>query len=116
MTITLFVLASRDTNIIVRKQIIQSLTNILETYPDNPKAQECWLKCVFPLVQDPENTVQAKVLGVVEEKFLQNMLSDRNEEREALFLLLEKLAHGEYLPYQRYLRKAFKCWQNEKKL
>ncbi|KAF8767087.1 condensin-2 complex subunit D3-like [Argiope bruennichi] len=112
----LFVSASRDINIVVRKQIIQSLTSILETYSDHPKAQECWLKSIFPLVQDPENTVQAKVLSVIEEKFLLNILSDKNEDKEALFLLLEKLARGEYLSYQRYLQKAFKCWKDEKKL
>ncbi|GFU09250.1 condensin-2 complex subunit D3 [Nephila pilipes] len=112
----LFLVAAKDQNIVMRKQTIQSLATILETYLDNIKAQESWLKCIMPLVQDPENTVQAKVLSVLEEKFLQDILSDKNHERDATFLLLAKLSYGEFLSHQRYLQKAFCCWRTEKKL
>ncbi|GFX45903.1 condensin-2 complex subunit D3 [Trichonephila clavipes] len=112
----LFLSAAKDPNIAMRKQTVQSLTGILNIYPNDIKAQESWLKCIMPLIQDPENSVQTKVLDVIEGKFLQTILSDKKHERDGVFQLLEKLTRGKFLSHQRYLQKAFCFWQKEKKL
>ncbi|GIY94750.1 condensin-2 complex subunit D3 [Caerostris extrusa] len=109
-------LTYHDTNILMRKQMIQSLTLILETYPFHSKAQEYWIKGVFPLVYDTENTVQVKAFNVIEEKLLWDILSPSKDVRDAAFSLLEKLYKGELLSHQRYLQKAFNHWHAEQKL
>ncbi|GIY98922.1 condensin-2 complex subunit D3 [Caerostris extrusa] len=109
-------LAYSDPNIVVRKQTIQSLTSVLETYPCHPKALKYWIKGIFPLVYDSENTVQVKALNVIEEKLLWNVLSASKNVRDAAFSLLEKLYTGKLLSHQRYLQKAFNHWHIEQKL
>ncbi|GIY68740.1 condensin-2 complex subunit D3 [Caerostris darwini] len=108
-------LAYQEPNIIVREQKIQSLTYVLETYPCHSKVQEYWIKGIFPIVYDSENTVQVKALNVIEEKLLWNILSASRNVRDNAFSLLEKL-YRELLSHQRYLQKAFNHWHIEQKL
>ncbi|GIY52618.1 condensin-2 complex subunit D3 [Caerostris extrusa] len=108
-------LAYQEPNIIVREQKIQSLTSILETYPCHSKVQEYWIKGIFPIVYDSENTVQVEALNVIEEKLLWNILSASRNVRDTAFSLLEKL-YRELSSHQCYLQKAFNHWHIEQKL
>ncbi|KFM81913.1 Condensin-2 complex subunit D3, partial [Stegodyphus mimosarum] len=114
--IKLFLNAAMDSNVVVRKQMIQSLTAVLGNYYDNSLVQVYWIKCIFPLVNDPETGVQGKALGVMEEQFLQNIFSNDHTERDRAFSLLNHLSNGQLLSYKRYLQKAFNSWKSENKL
>lgn len=105
----------KDDNIIVRKQMIESLTGILVTYRSNAAAQECWLKCVLPLVQDPETSVYTKAVSVLEEQFLRKIYSSDETERDCSFALLKRIC-TDFLSHQRYLQKAFHLWKADHKL
>ncbi|GIX77987.1 condensin-2 complex subunit D3 [Caerostris extrusa] len=112
----LFACVFQDANIEVREQMIQSLTSVLKTYPIHSKTQEYWIKGIFPLVCDPENTIQVNALNAIEEKFLRDIFSEIIHVRDAAFSLLDKLYCGGFLFYQIHLQKAFLQWQVEKKL
>ncbi|XP_035223636.1 uncharacterized protein LOC118196316, partial [Stegodyphus dumicola] len=113
---TLFLNAAMDSNVVVRKQMIQSLTAVLGNYYDNSLVQMYWIKCIFPLVKDPETGVQVKALMAMEEQFLQNIFSNDHTERNIAFSLLNHLSNGQLLSYKRYLQKAFNSWKSENRL
>ncbi|XP_042897875.1 condensin-2 complex subunit D3 [Parasteatoda tepidariorum] len=112
----LFVTASKDAILTSRKQVIQSVTTILDAYPNNHIAQDYWLQCITPLVHDPETTVQAKALAAMEDRFLHHVFSNKDDLKDCAFSLLEKLSIGQYLSHQRYLQKSFSLWKTDKKL
>ncbi|XP_054723986.1 condensin-2 complex subunit D3-like [Uloborus diversus] len=112
----LFTSALSDKNIVVRKQMIQSITAVLDSFPTSSLVQDCWLKSILPLVQDPENTVQVKAFSVIEDYFLCKIFSNTESEMQCALDLLKKLTGGIFLAYQNYVQKSFASWKAEKKL
>lgn len=55
----------RDPAVSVRKQMIQSLTDLLCLYPDYVFLQKIFVGSVLPQISDPEIKVQEKVLEVI---------------------------------------------------
>ena len=54
----------RDPALLIRKQMITSLSSLLEAYPENETVVTSWIKGIFPLILDPEIKVQEKVTEV----------------------------------------------------
>ena len=54
----------RDSSLMVRKQMVGSLTELLRTYPDNETVIRHWVEGVFPLILDVEHKAAEKVLEV----------------------------------------------------
>ena len=59
----------------IRKQGIECLTKLLAAHPKSPSIVNAWIHSVLPLVNDPEATVQEKVLNCFEDHILQSIAS-----------------------------------------
>ncbi|XP_076054806.1 condensin-2 complex subunit D3-L-like isoform X2 [Oratosquilla oratoria] len=57
----------RDPALLVRKQMITSLTFLMDTYPEHDDIATIWVTGVLPLVLDPEVKVQEKVVEVLDQ-------------------------------------------------
>jgi hypothetical protein len=55
----------RDPSVMVRKQIVVSLTEIVKAYPENVAVINRWVEGVFPLILDVEQKAAEKVLEVL---------------------------------------------------
>lgn len=95
---------------------MQTLAVILEACPENADIQAIWIKCILPLVHDPETSVQDKALSILEEQFLYKVYSSDQKDRQGAFTLLKMLASGDFLAHQRYLQKSFGLWKSKNKL
>lgn len=54
----------RDPSVMVRKQLVVSLTALVRTYPDRDNVIKNWVEGVFPLILDVEQKAAEKVLEV----------------------------------------------------
>ncbi|XP_015354553.1 condensin-2 complex subunit D3 isoform X2 [Marmota marmota marmota] len=63
----------RDPAVSVRKQALQSLTELLMAQPRCVLIQKAWLMGVIPVVMDCESTVQEKALECLDQLLLQNI-------------------------------------------
>ena len=59
--VDLFSMACSDSSVSVRKQAVDSITQLLLSRPVDAFLQDAWVTNVLPLVVDPEATVQQKV-------------------------------------------------------
>uniref|UniRef100_A0A6J0TKZ6 Condensin-2 complex subunit D3 n=1 Tax=Pogona vitticeps TaxID=103695 RepID=A0A6J0TKZ6_9SAUR len=107
----------RDPAVSVRKQALQSLSDLLTSQPDDVLIQKAWLKGVVPVIMDCESTVQEKALDCVDRLLLQpiqpsNRFSSRDESQVLAWDLLTLLA-TESLELSRYFNKAFHLWSKQ---
>lgn len=103
----------RDSALSVRKQAMQSLTALLNTFPNSETVQRSWLSGLLPVVTDGEPTVQSKCLQLLEETMLQNVLPYQEEGNGRQFLtwkLLKIIAVPENVGFRRYFQKACHHW------
>ncbi|XP_019489866.1 PREDICTED: condensin-2 complex subunit D3 [Hipposideros armiger] len=63
----------RDPAVSVRKQALQSLTELLMAQPRCVQIQKAWLMGIIPVVMDGESTVQEKALECLDQLLLQNI-------------------------------------------
>lgn len=54
----------RDPAIVVRKQQIDNLTNLLIHYPQHKKLMDAWIKGILPQIVDTEEKVGERALDV----------------------------------------------------
>ncbi|XP_054032142.1 condensin-2 complex subunit D3 [Dryobates pubescens] len=109
----------RDPAVSVRKQALQSLTELLLAQHYNVAMQKAWLNGVVPVVMDPETSVQEKALDCLDQLLLQHIKSYnrfRSEDKEQTLAwdLLTLLASEEQ-ELNRFLNKAFLLWSAQKK-
>ncbi|NXF98498.1 CNDD3 protein, partial [Eubucco bourcierii] len=109
----------RDPAVSVRKQALQSLTELLLVQHYNVLVQKAWLKGVVPVVMDPETSVQEKALDCLDQLLLQhikNYNKFRNEDKEqTLAWDLLTLLTSEEQELNRFFNKAFQLWSSQKK-
>uniref|UniRef100_A0A452HTL1 Condensin-2 complex subunit D3 n=1 Tax=Gopherus agassizii TaxID=38772 RepID=A0A452HTL1_9SAUR len=65
----------RDPAVSVRKQALQSITELLMTQHNNVMIQKAWLTGVVPVVMDSENSVQEKALDCLDQLLLHRYLN-----------------------------------------
>ncbi|XP_069470215.1 condensin-2 complex subunit D3 [Ambystoma mexicanum] len=109
----------RDPAVSVRKQALQSLTDLLMAQTENVKLQNAWLTGIVPVVIDTESTVQDKALDCLDQLMLQHVkhyskfrLDDSHQ--KLAWDLLSRL-NEESQELSRYLAKAFYIWSSKDK-
>ncbi|XP_050409981.2 condensin-2 complex subunit D3 isoform X2 [Patella vulgata] len=98
-----------DPSLSVRKQAIQSLTDILHNMPSNKDVQRAWLDGALPLIMDRENTLQEKCSELVEDVIFGNLTTypkSTDEGHRLLWGLLATLSENEQADLRRYLQLA----------
>ncbi|KFP92058.1 Condensin-2 complex subunit D3, partial [Apaloderma vittatum] len=109
----------RDPAVSVRKQALQSVTELLMSQHDNVLVQKAWLNGVVPAVMDTESSVQEKALDCLDQLLLQHIKyynKFRSEdEKQALAWDLLTLLTSESQELNRYLNKAFHMWSKQNK-
>uniref|UniRef100_A0A4W3H7X5 Non-SMC condensin II complex, subunit D3 n=1 Tax=Callorhinchus milii TaxID=7868 RepID=A0A4W3H7X5_CALMI len=109
----------RDPALSVRKQALQSITELLLVQPSNPLLQKAWLNGVIPVVIDSECSVQEKVLECLDRVIVQqikhyNMFSDQDKHQRLAWDVLALLTLENH-ELCRYLTKAFHLWSYQNK-
>ncbi|KAJ7305016.1 hypothetical protein JRQ81_010780 [Phrynocephalus forsythii] len=107
----------RDPAVSVRKQALQSITDLLVSQPDDILIQKAWLKGVVPVIMDCETSVQEKALDCMDCLLLQpikpsSRFSPCDESHVLAWDLLTVLAK-ESLELSRYFSKAFHLWSKQ---
>ncbi|XP_075579292.1 condensin-2 complex subunit D3 [Pelecanus crispus] len=109
----------RDPAVSVRKQALQSITELLVSQHNNVLVQKAWLNGVVPVVMDTESSVQEKALDCLDQLLLQHIKyynKFRSEDgKQALAWDLLTLLTSESQELNRYLNKAFHMWSRQKK-
>ncbi|XP_076214627.1 condensin-2 complex subunit D3 [Aptenodytes patagonicus] len=109
----------RDPAVSVRKQALQSITELLVSQHNNVLVQKAWLNGVVPVVMDTESSVQEKALDCLDQLLLQHIKyynKFRSEdEKQALAWDLLTLLTSESQELNRYLNKAFRMWSKQNK-
>ncbi|XP_072886251.1 condensin-2 complex subunit D3 isoform X2 [Hemitrygon akajei] len=109
----------RDPAPSVRKQTLQSVTDLLLAQPSNAMLQMAWINGVIPVVIDSENSVQEKALEYLNQVIIQQIknyrqFSDEDKYQRLAWDVLVLLAL-EYQELCRYLTKAFLLWSQQDK-
>ncbi|NXL43845.1 CNDD3 protein, partial [Podilymbus podiceps] len=109
----------RDPAVSVRKQALQSVTELLVSQPNNVLVQKAWLNGVVPVVMDAESSVQEKALDCLDQLLLQhikyyNKVRSEDEKQTLAWDLLTLLT-SESQELNRYLNKAFHMWSRQNK-
>ncbi|XP_032565461.1 condensin-2 complex subunit D3 isoform X2 [Chiroxiphia lanceolata] len=109
----------RDPAVSVRKQALQSITELLLSQPSNVLVQKAWLNGVVPVVMDAESSVQEKALECLDQLLLQPLKSyhkSRSDDgKQGLAWDLLTLLSSESQELNRYLNKAFHIWSKQNK-
>uniref|UniRef100_A0A8B9T8M9 Condensin-2 complex subunit D3 n=1 Tax=Anas platyrhynchos TaxID=8839 RepID=A0A8B9T8M9_ANAPL len=108
----------RDPAVSVRKQALQSITELLSQH-DNVLVQKAWLHGVVPVVMDTENSVQEKALDCLDQVLLQHIKHytkfQSEDQKQTLAWELLTLLTSESQELSRYMNKAFYIWSQQKK-
>ncbi|NXT01198.1 CNDD3 protein, partial [Jacana jacana] len=109
----------RDPAVSVRKQALQSITELLTSQHRNVLVQKAWLNGVVPVVMDAESSVQEKALDCLDQLLLQHIKHYNKfrseDEKQALAWDLLTLLTSESQELNRYLSKAFHMWSRQNK-
>ncbi|XP_078055001.1 condensin-2 complex subunit D3 [Mustelus asterias] len=107
----------RDPAPSVRKQALQSITDLLLTQPCNSVLQNVWMNGVIPIVIDSESSVQEKALECLNQVIIQQIKDYRQFSEEDKY---QRLAWDiltfltvENQELCRYLTKAFLLWSRQ---
>ncbi|NXH16920.1 CNDD3 protein, partial [Bucco capensis] len=109
----------RDPAVSVRKQALQSVTELLLAQHDNVLVQKAWLNGVVPVVMDTESSVQEKALDCLDQVLLQHIKHSNKfqsaDGKQALAWDLLTLLTSESQELNRYLNKVFHVWSRQSK-
>ncbi|XP_045592017.2 condensin-2 complex subunit D3-L [Procambarus clarkii] len=108
----------RDPALLVRKQIITSLTTLVNCYPEHETVITTWIKGVLPLVLDPEIKVQERVIEVLDQLVFRRLLvhghpeSDTPENKLPWLILGVITKHS----HHKFFSKALLMWSKSEYL
>ncbi|NXP11351.1 CNDD3 protein, partial [Thinocorus orbignyianus] len=109
----------RDPAVSVRKQALQSVTELLMSQHSDVLVQKAWLNGVVPAVIDSESSIQEKALDCLDQLLLKHIKHYKefrsNDEKQALAWDLLTLLTSESQELNRYLSKAFRTWSQQNK-
>ncbi|XP_074833050.1 condensin-2 complex subunit D3 [Carettochelys insculpta] len=109
----------RDPAVSVRKQALQSITELLLTQHTDVMIQKAWLAGVVPVVMDSETSVQEKALDCLDQLLLQHIKHYSKfrceDQNQMLAWDLLGLITAENQELSRYLNKAFYVWSRKEK-
>lgn len=102
----------RDPALVVRKQIITSLSTLVNNYPEHDAVITTWIKGVLPLILDPEIKVQERVVEVLHQLLFNCLMvhghpqSDTPENKLPWRILSIITKHS----YHKFFKKALHVW------
>ncbi|KAJ7413416.1 Condensin-2 complex subunit D3 [Pitangus sulphuratus] len=109
----------RDPAVSVRKQSLQSITELLLSQRSNVLVQKAWLNGVVPVVMDAESSVQEKALEYLDQLLLQHIKPSQNfrsdDVKQGLAWDLLTLLSSECQELNGYLSRAFSIWSQQNK-
>ncbi|XP_065051111.1 condensin-2 complex subunit D3-L-like isoform X2 [Rhopilema esculentum] len=108
-----------DPALSVRKQVMHSMTQLLQHFSTNPQLQKFWLNCVLPMVLDRETTAQEQCVGVLEELILSKIRpSDKSYDSDHIlaWTLLDNIAGNEGQESSQYFGLVCENWSKNGKI
>ena len=96
----------RDSSLMVRKQMVGSLTELVRTYPENEIVIKYWVEGVFPMILDVEQKASEKVTEGVWECLFGNLVKYSAASHNRHFLPWLILKHAETQKMTKYLSRA----------
>nr|XP_045590344.1 condensin-2 complex subunit D3-like [Procambarus clarkii] len=108
----------RDPALLVRKQIITSLSTLVTCYPQHEAVITVWIKGVLPLILDPEIKVQERVVEVLDQLLFKRLLvhghpqSETSENRLPWRILSIITKHS----FHKFFNKALLMWSKSEYL
>uniref|UniRef100_T1IIB1 non-specific serine/threonine protein kinase n=1 Tax=Strigamia maritima TaxID=126957 RepID=T1IIB1_STRMM len=105
-----------DPALLVRKQMIVSITALLEKFPENCLLHGVWVEGVLPCMVDRETSVQEKCIEVMENIILQNIVAFNKsflERHRMVWKILNLIAEK---GSERFLRRACHSWAKNGKI
>lgn len=100
----------RDPSVMVRKQMVTSLTELVKTYPESDPVINQWVEGVFPLILDVEQKAAEKVHECVWEVVFGNLVHFSDTVYNRHFLPWRVLHATERQQMTRYLSRACGQW------
>jgi condensin-2 complex subunit D3 len=74
-----------DSSVALRKQAMISLSKLWAKYYENPVVQKIWLGAVLPMITDTQNSIQEKNQQLIQEFFLEKLISALEGRNQATF-------------------------------
>ncbi|CAG0891844.1 unnamed protein product [Darwinula stevensoni] len=106
----------RDSTPLVRKQMIQCLSDILNEYPENLLVVKHWVLGILPMSMDPEAKVQEKVLEAMDAVILKNLVAIdkmRSSHHQLPWVILNEIRRRHF---QKYFKQVCEGWAKAKML
>ncbi|XP_068212187.1 condensin-2 complex subunit D3-L [Palaemon carinicauda] len=102
----------RDPALLIRKQMITSLSALVDAYPENQDVIIFWIKGVFPLILDPEAKVQEKVTEHLDQLVFRRLVpySQHNEESPEQKLPWVIISTITKLSFHKFFNKTLMIW------
>lgn len=102
----------RDPALLIRKQMITSLSGLVESYTENESAITFWIKGVFPLILDPEIKVQEKVIEYIDQLLFRRLVPYNHPLRgtpdhKLPWLIMSTITK---LSFHKFFNKALMMW------
>lgn len=114
-TMSILEVKCRDPSLMVRKQAIGSISEVLLKNKESPQAQAGWARGVLPAILDAESSVQEKSAALIEAVILDHVAGTGDSSRLAWSLItFFSTKHGESL--RSYLQIACRQWNTQRKL
>ena len=103
----------RDPSLMVRKQMVISLGELVKTYPENDVVVQNWVEGTFPLILDVELKAAEKVHENIWELLFTNIIEYERSTRNHHFLPWKILSWTEKLKMTKYLSRACGFWAKQ---
>ncbi|XP_068227070.1 condensin-2 complex subunit D3-L-like [Palaemon carinicauda] len=102
----------RDPALLIRKQMIISLSGLLESYSESESITTFWIKGVFPLILDPEIKVQEKVIDYIDLLLFRRLVPYNHPQRgtpehRLPWLIVSRVTK---LSFHKFFNKALMMW------
>ena len=99
----------RDPSVLIRKQMVQSLTEVMNNHPDNVYILNRWVDGVMPLVLETEQKAAEKILESIWALLIENLIAKK------VCLPWKIMAAINQLKMTKYLSRACDLWSKEAK-
>ncbi|CAB4055927.1 NCAPD3 [Lepeophtheirus salmonis] len=103
----------RDPSLMVRKQMISFLTEILRIYPENEIVIHLWVEGIFPIVMDSELKASEKALECIWEMLFENLTDHECVNSQINVLPWQIIHESENLGMTKYLTRASGIWYRD---
>ena len=100
----------RDVALLIRRQMAQWFTELVQRHPENEAIQLMWTRAVLPLILDSEVRVQEKALECTDQLIMKTLGDQSSQLGWSLMDIITKEGLGSYLS------KAVELWSRQQQL